>query len=114
MPAGLVHPGSSPAAKLTVDWQQRVLVFVVGWVPVPGYEDPVAILRPDDGLNDIPICHTHNIANPEVPVPTQHPVHEVDCDSRTLHRHNNPCFATRVAVLVHSAAELVAVDYHRQ
>ena len=114
MPAGLVRPGSSPAASLTVDWQRQVLISVVGWVLAPEYWGPVVEPQPGGEMNGIPIDHTHNIANPEVPVPTQHPVHEVDCDSRTLHRHNNPCFATRVAVLVHSAAELVAVDYHRQ
>jgi len=118
MPAGLVRPGSSPAASLTVDWQRRVLVSVVSWVPAPVYWVSVAELQPGGGMNgipiDIPIDHTHSIANPEVLVPTQHLVHGADCDSRTLHRHSNQCFATRVAVLVHSAAELLAIDFRRQ
>ena len=83
-------------------------------MPVPGCEDPAANLQPDDGMNDTPIDHTHNIANPVVLVPTQHRVHEADCDSLTLHRHNNQRLATRVAVRAHSAAELVAIGYHRQ
>ena len=114
MPAGLVRPGSSPASRLTVDWQKRVLVSVVGWVPVPGYEDPAANLQPDDGLNDIPIDHTHNIANPGVLVPIQHRVDEIDYDSLTLHKQNNQNWVTRLAVRVHSAAELVVSDYRRQ
>jgi len=112
MPAGLVRPGSSPAASLTVDWQRRVQVSVVGWVPAPVYWGPVAKLQPDDRMNGIPIDHTHSIANLEVPVLTQHLVHEADCDSRTLHRHSNQCFVTSVAVLVNSAAGLTAVHYH--
>ena len=114
VPAGLVRPGSSPAASLTVDWQRRVLVSAVGWVPVPGREDPAANLQPDVGLNDTPNDHTHNIANPVVLVPIQHRVDETDYGSRTLHKQNNQWLATRVAVRVHSAAELVAADYHRQ
>jgi len=114
MPAGLVRPGSSPAASLTVDWQRRVPVSVMGWVPAPVYWGPVAELQPDVGMNGIPIYHTHSIANPEVIVPTQHLVHEADCDSRALHRHSNQCFATSVAVLVHSAAELLGIDFRRQ
>jgi len=114
MPAGLVRPGTSPAASLTVDWQRRVPVSVVGWVPAPVYWGPVAELQPGDGMNGIPIYHTQNNANPGVPVPTQHLVHEADCDSRTLHRHSNQCFATSVAMLVHSAAELLAIDFRRQ
>ena len=114
MPAGLVRPGSSPAASLTVDWQQRVLVSAVGWVPVPGCEDPAAILQPDDGLSGTPTDHTRNIANPEVLVPIQHHVDEAGYDSRILHKQNNQNSETRFAVRVHSAAELVVIDYHRQ
>ena len=113
MPAGLVRPGSSPAASLTVDWQQRVLVSVVGWVPVPGCEDPVAILQPDDGLNDIPNDHTHSIAYQGVLVPTQHLVHEAGYDNQPLHRQNNQ-LAICVAVQVHSAAALLGNDFRRQ
>jgi len=94
MPAGLVRPGSSPAASLTVDWQQRVLVSVVGWVPAPEYWVPVAELQPGGGMSGIPTDHTQSNANPGVPVAT-----------------SGPCFETSVAVLAHSAAELVAVDY---
>jgi len=113
MPAGLVRPGSSQAASLTVDWQRRVLVSVVGWVPAPGYWVSVAELQPGGGTNGIPIDHTHSNANPGVLVPSQHLVHEADYDSRSLHRHNNQCFVTSVAVLVHSAAELLAIDFRR-
>ena len=113
VPAGLVRPGSSPAASLTVDWQQRVLVFVVGWVPVPGYEDPVAILQPDDGLNDIPNDHTHSIAYQGVLAPTLHLAHAADYGSQSLHRQNNQ-LATRVAVRVPSAAVLLGIDFRRQ
>ena len=74
----------------------------------------MADLQPGDGTNDIPIYHTHNIANRGVLVPTQHLVHEADYDSRTLHRHNNQRLATRVAVRVHSAAELLEIDFRRQ
>ena len=73
------------------------------------YEDET-----DDGLNDIPIDHTHNIANPVVLVPIQHRVDETDYHSRILHKQNNPRLAPRVAVRAHSAAEPVATDYHRQ
>jgi len=114
MPAGLVRPGSSPAASLTADWQRRELVSVFGWVPAPEYWEPVAELQPSGGMSGIPTDHTQSKANPGVPVATQHPVHEADCDSRTVHIRSNQCSATSVAVLVHSAAELVAIDYHRQ
>jgi len=114
MPAGLVRPGSSPAATLTVDWQRRVLVSVVGWVPAREYWESVAQLQPGGGMSGIPTDHTRSNANPGVPVATQHPVHEADCDSQTVHRHSNQYSETSVAVLVHSAAELVAIDYHRQ
>ena len=114
MPAGLVRPGSSPAASLTVDWQRRVLVSVIGWVPAPVYWGLVAELQPGDGMSGIPIYHTQNNATLGVLVPTQHLAHEADCDSRTLHRHSNQCFATSVAMLVHSAAELLAIDFRRQ
>ena len=114
MPAGLVRPGSSPAASLTADWQRRVLVSAAGWVPAPGYWVPVAELQPGGGMSDIPTDHTQSNANPVVPVATQHPVHEADYDSRTVHICSNQCSAASVAVLAHSAAELVAVDYHRQ
>jgi len=114
MPVGLVRPGSSPAASLTVDWQRRVLVSVMGWVPAPVYWVSVAELQPDGGMNGIPIDHTHSIASPEVLVPLQHLAHEVDYDSRFLHRHNNQCSVARVAVLVHSAAELLGIDFRRQ
>ena len=90
-----------------------MLVSVVGWVPVPGCEDPVAILQPDDGLNDIPIDHTHNIAYQGVLVPTQHRAHEADYDSQSLHRQNNQ-LAARVAVRVPSAAVLLGIDFRRQ
>jgi len=65
-------------------------------------------------MNDIPTGHTQNNANLEVPVATQHPVHESDCGSRTAHTRGNHNSEPSVAVLVHSAAELMAVDYYRQ
>jgi len=74
----------------------------------------VADLQPGDGLNDIPIYHTHNIANRGVLVPTQHQVHETDYDSRSLHRQNIQSLVTRFAVLMHSAAELLEIDFRRQ
>jgi len=114
MPAELVRPGSSPAASLTADWQRRVLVSAVGWVPAPEYWEPVAELQPGGGMSGIPTDHTQSNANPGVSVATQHPVREADCDSRTGHIRSNQCSVTSVAVLVHSAAELAAVDYHRQ
>jgi len=104
MPAGLVRPGSSHAASLTVDWQRRVLVSVVCWVPAPEYWVPVAELQPGDGMS--------GIANLGVPVATQHLVHENGCDNLAVHTHNNQCSETSVVVLAHSAAELVAVRYH--
>jgi len=112
MPAGLVRPGSSPAASFTVDWQRRVLVSVVSWAPAPECWVWVAELQLGGGMSDIPTIHTQSNANLGVPVATQHPVHEADCDSRTVHISSNQCFETSVAVLVHSAAELVAVYYH--
>ena len=113
MPAGLVRPGSSPAASLTVDWQRRVLVSVMGWVPAPVYGVSVAEPQPGVGMNGIPIDHTHNNANPEVLVPSQHLAHEVGYDSRSPHRHSIQYLVTRVAVLAHSAAELGANDFRR-
>jgi len=65
-------------------------------------------------MSGIPTDHTQSIANPGVSVTTQHPVHKADYDSRTVHIRNNQCSAASVAVLVHSAAELVAVDCYRQ
>jgi len=114
MPAGLVRPGSSPAASLTVDWQRRVPVSVVGWVPAPVYWKPVAEPQPGDGMNGIPIDHIQNNATLRVLVATLHSVHVADYDSRTVHIRNNQYFVTSVAVLVHSAAELVAIDFRRQ
>ena len=90
-----------------------MLVSAVGRVPVPGCEDPVAILQPDDGLNDIPNDHTHNIVNQGVLAPTQHLVHEADYDSQFPHRQSNQ-LATRVAVRVPSAAVLLGIDFRRQ
>jgi len=112
MPAGLVRPGSSPAASLTVDWQRRVLVSVVGWVPAPEYWVSVAEVQPGGGMSDIPTGHTQSIANLGVPVATQHLVHESNCDSLAVHTHDNPYSETSVVVLTHSAAELMAVHYH--
>jgi len=114
MPAGLARPGSSPAASLTVDWQRRVLVSVIIWVPAPEYWESVAEVQPDGGMNDIPTDHTQSNANLGVPVATQHPVHGSDCGSRTAHTRGNHNFEPSVAVLVHSVAELVAIDYYRQ
>jgi len=65
-------------------------------------------------MSGIPTDHTQRNTNPGVPVATQHPVHEADCDSRTAHIRSNQCSETSVAVLAHSAAELVVVDYRRQ
>ena len=90
-----------------------MLVFVVGWVPAPVYWGPVANLQPGDGLNDIPIAHTHNIAYQGALAPTQHLVHEADYDSQTLHRRNNQ-LATRAVVRVPSAAVLLGIDFRRQ
>ena len=91
-----------------------MLVFVVGCVPAPVYWVSVAELQPGDGMNGIPIDHTHNNANRGVLVPTQHLVHGVDCDSRSLHRQNIQSLVTRFAVRVHSAAELPEIDFRRQ
>ena len=68
VPAGLARPGSSPAASLTVHWQRRVLVSVVGWVPAPEYWESVAELHPGGGMSGIPTDHTRSNANPGVPV----------------------------------------------
>ena len=113
MPAGLVRPGSSPAASLTVDWQLRVLISVVGWVPAPAYWGPVAELQPSDGMSDIPIGHTQSIANPGVLAVIQRRVYENHCGNLTIHTHDNQCSESSVAVLAHSAAELVENDFHR-
>jgi len=99
---------------LTADWQRRVVVSAVGGVPAPEYWGPVAELQPGGGMSGIPTDRTQSNANPGVPVATQHPVHEAECDSRTGHIRSNQYSETSVAVLVHSAAELVAVDYHCQ
>ena len=112
MPAGLVRPGSSPAASLTADWQRWVLVSVVGWVPASGYWVPVAELQPGGGMNGIPTGHTQTNANMGVPVATQHLGHESNCDSLAVHTRSNQCFDSSVAVLANSAAELAAVYYH--
>jgi len=114
MPAGLARPGSSPVASLTVDWQRRVLISVIGWVPAPEYWESVAEVQPGGGMSDIPTGHTQSNANPEVPVAIKHPVHGSDCGSRTAHTRGNHNSEPSVAVLANSAAELVAVDYHRQ
>jgi len=114
MPAGLVRPGSSPAASLTVDWQRRVLVSAVGWVPAPEYWVSVTELQPDDGMSGIPTGHTQSIANLGVLVATQHLVHENGYDNLAVHTHNNQCCETSVAVLTRSAAELGAVHYHHR
>ena len=113
MPAGLVRPGSSPAASLTVDWQQRVLVSVVGWVPAPVYWGLVAELQLSDRTSDIPIGHIQSIANLGVLAVTQRRVHENHCGNLAAHTHNNRYFGTSVAVLAHSAAELGANDFRR-
>ena len=63
-------------------------------------------------MSGIPTDHTKSNANPGVPVATQHPVHEADCDSRTAHIRRNQCSETSVAVLAHSEAELAAVHYY--
>jgi len=94
---------------LTVDWQRRVLVSVVGWVPVPEYWVPAAELQPDDGMSGIPTGHTQSIASLGVIVATQHLVHENGCDNLAVHTHDNQCSETSVVVLAHSAAELRAV-----
>jgi len=99
---------------LTVDWQRRVLVSVIGWVPAPEYRESMAELQLDDGMSGIPTGHTQSNAIPEVPVATQHPVHESDYGSRTAHTRSNQNSDSSVPLLVHSAAELVAVYYHRQ
>ena len=64
IPAGLVRPGSSPAASLTVDWQQRVLVSVVGWVLAPEYWESVAEVQPGGGMSDIPTGRTQKQRKP--------------------------------------------------
>jgi len=97
---------------LTVDWQRRVLVSVLGWVPAPEYWVLVAELQPGDGMSGIPTGHTQSMANPGVPVATQHAVHENNCDSLAVHTLDNQCSETNVVVLTHSAAELAAVHYH--
>jgi len=112
MPAGLARPGSSPGASLTVDWQRRVLVSVIGCVPAPEYWIPVAEVQPGGGMNDIPTGHTQSNANLGVPVATQHPVHESNCDSLAVHTRDNHNSIPSVAVLANSAAELVVVYYH--
>jgi len=91
-----------------------VLVSVVGWVLAPEYWESVAEVQPRGGMSDIPTGRTQNNANPEVPVATQHPVHGSDCGSQTAHTRGNQNFEPSVAVLVNSATELMAVDYHRQ
>jgi len=63
-------------------------------------------------MNDIPIGHTQSNANLGVPVATQHPVHETNCDSSAVHTRGNHNSEPSVAVLANSAAELVAVYYH--
>ena len=64
-------------------------------------------------MSDIPIGHTQSNANLGVLVAKQNPVHENGCGNLAVHTHNNQCSETGVAVLVHSAVELVAVYYHR-
>jgi len=61
-----------------------------------------------------PIGHTQNNATLGVLVAVLRSVHVADYDSRTVHIRNNQYFVTSVAVLVHSAAELVAIDFRRQ
>jgi len=97
---------------LTVDWQRRVLVSVVGWVPAPVYWVSVAELQPGGGMSGIPTGHTQSNANLGVPVATQHVVHENNCDSLAVHTYDNQCSETSVAVLTRSAAELAVVHYH--
>ena len=101
------------AASLTVDWQRRVLVSVMGWVPAPVYWGPVAELQPSGRMSGIPIGHTQSIANSGVLAVTQHRVHENHCGNLAAHTHGNRCSDTSVAVLAHSAAELVENDFHR-
>ena len=113
MPAGLVRPGSSPAASLTVDWQRRVLVSVMGWVPAPVYWGPVAELQLSGKMSGIPIGHIQSIATLGVLAVTQHRVHENSYGNLAAHTHNNHHSGTSVAVLAHSAAELGANDFRR-
>jgi len=63
-------------------------------------------------MSDIPSGHTQSIATLGVLVATQHLVHENNCDSLAVHTHGNHNSETSVAVLAHSAAELVVVHYH--
>ena len=90
-----------------------MLVFVVGWVPAPVYWGSVAELQLSGKMSDIPIGHTQSIANLGVLAVTQHQVHENSYGNLAAHTHNNHYSDTSVAVLAHSAAELVASDFHR-
>jgi len=65
-------------------------------------------------MSGIPTDHTQNNAILGVLVVTQHLVHENGCGILAVHTHNNQCSETSVAVLVHSAAELLAIDFRRQ
>ena len=65
-------------------------------------------------MSGIPIGHTQSIANLGVLVVTQRRVHENRCGNLAVHTHNNQYSETSVAVLAHSAAELVAIDFRRQ
>jgi len=65
-------------------------------------------------MSGIPIDHTQNNATLGVLVVTQHLVHENGYGNLAVHTHNNQCFATSVRVLLHSAAELLTIDFHRQ
>jgi len=97
---------------LTADWQRRVLVSVIGWVPAPEYWESVAEVQPGGGMSDIPTGHTQSNANLGVPVATQHSVHETHCGSLAVHTRDNHNSVPSVVMLANSAAELVAVYYH--
>ena len=64
-------------------------------------------------MSGIPIGHTQSIANLGVLAVTQRRVHENHCGNPAVHIHNNRYSDTSVAVLAHSATELVANDFHR-
>jgi len=86
----------------------------MGWVPAPVYWGPVAELQPGGKMSGIAIGHTQSIANLGVLAVTHRRVHENRCGNPAVHTHNNQHSETSVAVLAHSAAELVAIDFRRQ
>ena len=74
----------------------------------------MAELQLSGKMSDIPIGHTQSIANLGVLAVTQRQVHENHCGNLAAHTHNNRYFEASVAVLAHSAAELLGVDFRRQ